>query len=330
MTDQTLELVCPAGTPAAFRAAIDAGADTVYCGFQDATNARNFPGLNFTREEMAEAVEYAHLRGRHVLIALNTYMKADDSGPWFKAVDDANAIGVDAVIMADVGLLEYAASSAPDLRRHLSVQAAASNIESINWYVDRFGVRRVVLPRVLTVPEIAAINKEIKVETEVFGFGGLCVMTEGRCSLSSYATGKSPNMQGVCSPASHVRYEEKGTSMVSKLGEFTINSFKSGEPAGYPTLCKGRFEARGKVSYLFEDPTSLNVAEVLPDLVAAGVTALKLEGRQRGKAYTSKVVSAFRYMLDEAAQGKSVDLPDLSALAEGGEQTTGAYKKGWQ
>ena len=155
-------------------------------------------------------------------------------------------------------------------------------------------------------------------------------MTEGRCSLSSYATGKSPNMQGVCSPASHVRYEEKGTSMVSKLGEFTINSFKSGEPAGYPTLCKGRFEARGKVSYLFEDPTSLNVAEVLPDLVAAGVTALKLEGRQRGKAYTSKVVSAFRYMLDEAAQGKSVDLPDLSALAEGGEQTTGAYKKGWQ
>jgi len=330
MTGQTLELVCPAGTPAALHAAVDAGADTVYCGLRDDTNARNFPGLNFSREELASAVEYAHAHGVKLLLALNTYKRAGKPEAWHRAVNDAAQIGVDALIMADIGLLDYAATHAPKIRRHLSVQAAASTPEAIRWYTDRFDVRRVVLPRVLTVPEIALLNKEINVETEVFGFGGLCVMTEGRCSLSSYATGKSPNMNGVCSPASHVRYEECGSELVSKLGDFTINSFPDTEKAGYPTLCKGRFEARGKVSYLFEDPTSLNVIPVLPDLISAGVTALKLEGRQRGRAYTSKVVSAFREAIDTASAGAVPAMPDLTEFMEGGKDTTGAYRKSWQ
>jgi len=325
-----LELVCPAGTPAALRAAINAGADAVYCGFRDETNARNFPGLNFSREELENAVVYAHKRGVKVLLALNTYMRAGTPLAWQQAVKDAAQIGVDALIMADIGLLDYAATHAPAVRRHLSVQAAASTPEAINWYADRFDIRRVVLPRVLTVPEIALLNQEIHVETEVFGFGGLCVMTEGRCSLSSYITGKSPNMNGVCSPASHVHYEEEGSKLVSKLGDFTINTFEAGESAGYPTLCKGRFKARDKVSYLFEDPASLNVTSVLPNIIRAGVTALKLEGRQRGKAYTSKVVSAFRELIDATAARRPANIPDLSSLTEGGSGTTGAYKKTWQ
>ena len=109
------------------------------------------------------------------------------------------------------------------MRLHLSVQAAAANADAINFYADAFGVKRVVLPRVLTVQEIAAINREIDVETEVFVFGGLCVMAEGRCSLSSYATGKSPNMNGACSPASHVEYREEGGALVSRLGGFAIH-----------------------------------------------------------------------------------------------------------
>lgn len=326
----TIELVCPAGTPAALRAAIDAGADSVYCGFRDETNARNFPGLNFSREEMAEAVNYAGERGKKILIALNTYMRAGEPDAWFRAVDDAASIGVHAVILADTGLLQYAAENKPDLRRHLSVQAAASNAPAINWYVDSFGVQRVVLPRILTVQEIAALTPKIDVETEVFGFGGLCPMTEGRCSLSSYATGRSPNMNGVCSPASHVRYEEKGSTLVSKLGDFTINKFAAGEPAGYPTLCKGRFQANNKTSYLFEDPTSLNVASVLPDLIKGGVTALKLEGRQRGRAYTKRVVCAFRDVIDAVAEGRPAVMADLSDITEGGAETTGAYEKAWQ
>lgn len=330
MEDRSLELVCPAGTPAALRAAIEAGADAVYCGFRDDTNARNFPGLNFSREELADAVTFAHSKGVKVLVALNTYMRAGAPEPWQAAVKDAAMIGVDALIMADIGVLDYAATYAPDVRHHLSVQAAASTPEAIQWYAETFGVERVVLPRVLTVSEIEELNREIDIETEVFGFGGLCVMTEGRCSLSSYATGLSPNMNGVCSPASHVRYEERGSKLVSKLGEFTINTFKDSENAGYPTLCKGRFEAHGKVDYLFEDPTSLNVVSVLPQLMKAGVTALKLEGRQRGRAYTQKVVSAFRQAIDTVKAGGAPEMPDLSQLTEGGKETTGAYSKSWQ
>ncbi len=216
----TPELVCPAGTPAALRSAIEAGAHSVYCGFNDETNARNFPGLNFSREEMAEAIGFAHRRGAKVLIAINTFPRAGAFGLWTQAVDDAHRFGADAVILADLGLLDYAAEHRKGLRLHLSVQAAAANADAIAVYAQDFGVKRVVLPRVLTVQEIAAINREIEVETEVFVFGGLCVMAEGRCSLSSYATGKSPNMNGACSPASHVEYREEGGQLVSRLGGF--------------------------------------------------------------------------------------------------------------
>ena len=324
-----LELVCPAGTPASLRAAIDAGADTVYLGFRDATNARNFPGLNFNRAELAEGLDYAHERGSKVLLAVNTFPKAGEPEAWHTAIDDAARLGVDAVIIADIGLADYAARKHPGLRRHLSVQAAASSAEAINFYAAEFGVKRVVLPRVLNIQEIEAINREIKVETEVFVFGGLCVMTEGRCALSSYVTGQSPNMRGVCSPASHVRYEEKGDALVSKLGDYTINSFSKAEPAGYPTLCKGRFEAMGKTSYLFEEPTSLNIAALLPDLARAGVTALKIEGRQRGKAYVAEVVRNFRRAVDALDAGDAVDTSALEELTEGGRSTSGAYKKAW-
>jgi O2-independent ubiquinone biosynthesis protein UbiU len=231
METRPMELVCPAGTPAALRAAVEAGAHSVYCGFNDETNARNFPGLNFSRAEMAEAVSFAHQRGAKVLIAINTFPRAEAPEFWHRAVDDAALLGADAVILADLGLLDYAANKHPDLRRHLSVQAAASNADAIRFYVEAFGVKRVVLPRVLSVAEIAAINREIDCETEVFVFGGLCVMAEGRCSLSSYATGKSPNMNGVCSPASHVRYVEERGHLVSRLGDFTIDRCRAGTGA---------------------------------------------------------------------------------------------------
>ncbi|MDP6883007.1 MAG: peptidase U32 family protein, partial [Rhodospirillales bacterium] len=321
-----LELVCPAGTPAALRAAVDAGADAVYLGFRDETNARNFPGLNFNRDELGQGVVHAHENGAKVLVAVNTYPEAGNPGPWHRAVDDAAALGADAVILADIGLADYARRTHPGLRRHLSVQASASNAEAIRFYHRAFGVKRVVLPRVLTVAEIARLNAEIPVETEVFVFGGLCVMAEGRCSLSSYVTGQSPNMNGVCSPASHVRYVEEGGRLVSKLGDFTVNVFADGEQAGYPTLCKGRFVADGgEPSYLFEEPTSLNAIDILPELMAAGVTALKIEGRQRSRAYVTKVVSAFRHAVDAAARGEPVPPGGLEAVTEGRRQTTGAY-----
>lgn len=325
-----LELVCPAGTLPALKTAVDAGADVVYVGFRDRTNARNFPGLNFGRDELAEGLAYAHARRRLVYLAVNTYPPAGDFAPWQAAVDDAARLGVDAVILADIGLLQYCAETHPGLRRHLSVQASAANPDAIAFYQQAFGVRRVVLPRVLSLAEIAALNAEISVETEVFAFGGMCVMAEGRCALSGYATGLSPNMHGVCSPASHVRYVDRGDQLLAQLGGFTIDAFRQGEPAGYPTLCKGRFAARGRLSHLFEDPVSLNAAAMLPELMRAGVRALKIEGRQRGRAYVQRVTAAFRRAIDTAAVGRPVDRLALADIAEGGQTTGGAYTRSWR
>ncbi len=325
-----MEIVCPAGTPAALRAAVRAGAHTVYCGFNDETNARNFPGLNFDRSEMREGVDFAHAHGARVLVAINTFPRAGDQSIWHRAIDDAELSGADAVILADAGLLDFAARAHPGLRLHLSVQAAAANADIINFYAGTFGVKRVVLPRVLSVPEIAAINAETDVETEVFVFGGLCVMAEGRCSLSSYATGLSPNMNGVCSPASHVKYHDNNGELDARLGGFTIHRAAKDEPAPYPTLCKGCFSAGGQTGHLFEDPVSLNAEQLIPQLQKAGVRALKIEGRQRSKSYVAQVVRNFRAAVDALEAGRPLPEGMLARLSEGQAMTTGAYKKTWR
>ncbi|MGB3538319.1 MAG: peptidase U32 family protein [Mesorhizobium sp.] len=331
-TSSRMELVCPAGTPSALRAAVQAGADSVYCGFRDETNARNFPGLNFSPQELAEGVRFAHAHGSKVLVAINTFARAGDTDPWRRAADTAASCGADAVIAADIAVLDHMVTQHPGTRLHLSVQAAAATPESIGFYADAFNVRRVVLPRVLTVQEIAALNRAIAVETEAFVFGGLCVMIEGRCYLSSYAAGRSPNLNGVCSPPEMVSYDEDRDGTAARLADFTIDRYAPGEPAGYPTLCKGRFKAGDKAGYLFEDPVSLNAGSMIVAFKAAGVTALKIEGRQRGKGYVTEVVRAFRKAIDAAEQGEDATEIDsiLASLTEGGRQTTGAYRKIWR
>lgn len=325
------ELVCPAGTPAAFRAAVDAGAHAVYCGFRDETNARNFPGLNFSEVELIDCVRYAHQRGAKTLVAINTFMRAGATGLWKRRVDGAIAAGADALILADIGLVAYAREAYPNQRLHLSVQAAASTAEAIILYRERFGIARVVLPRVLTIEEVARLTAAVApCETEVFVFGGMCVMAEGRCFLSSYATAKSPNMTGVCSPPSHVDYREKRGALVAAVGGVTVERFKQAEPAGYPTLCKGRFHANGALSYLFEEPVSLNAGELLARLVKVGVTGFKIEGRQRGRAYIISVVRAFRRAVDSLGAGRSINVNALCTLSEGQRGTTGAYRKAWR
>ncbi|WP_312415950.1 peptidase U32 family protein [Shinella sp.] len=325
-----MELICPAGTPAAFREAIEAGADAIYCGFRDETNARNFPGLNFSREELRQSTALARHRGVQTFVALNTFMRAGDEALWYSAADDAVTIGADALIIADFGLMAYVAERYPEQRLHVSVQASASNPDAIRFLVEAFGAKRVVLPRILTVQDIARLTRQIDCEVEVFAFGGLCVMAEGRCSLSSYATGKSPNMNGVCSPASHVRYREEGGALVSELGAYTINRFGPGEASGYPTLCKGRFDVGGMEGYAFEDPVSLDVIDEIDALKAAGVCALKIEGRQRGKAYVAEVVSSLKKALLASPTERTALVSRLRAMSEGQRTTSGAYDKRWR
>lgn len=328
------ELVCPAGTPAGLRTAVDAGADAVYCGLQNATNARNFPGLNFTPDELALGVEYAHARGAKVLLATNTFPPAGKFALWSDAVDLAARIGVDAIIIADIGVAEYAARRHPDFRLHLSVQAGASSPEAIRFYCEEFQIKRVVLPRILTVAEIADLHRQIPCEIEAFIFGNIGMMAEGRCSLTNYATGISTNMDGVCSPAACVRYEEAADGKLTTwLGPYAIDRFASGENAGYPTICKGRYLCDGKTEayYAFEEPVSLNLSALLPELMRAGVTALKIEGRQRSRAYVKAVVAAFRKAVDDIMEGRDPALANLLALTEGRRETQGAYRsKAWR
>ncbi len=325
-----LELVCPAGTPAALRAAIKSGADSVYCGYRDATNARNFPGLNFSRAEMEESIAFAHDREVKVFVAINTFPSPGAERIWHEAIDDSARFGADALILADIGLLDYASRRHPGLRRHLSVQAAAANADSIGFYARTFGVRRVVLPRVLTIQDIRAINDEIDCETEAFVFGGLCVMAEGRCSLSSYVTGESPNLNGVCSPAGHVQYREEGGFLESLLGDFIIHRVGSGSPAPYPTVCKGCFSAGKYHGHVFEDPKSLDASILIPPLADAGVTAVKVEGRQRSRAYVSAVVRGLRRCIDNHAAGLPMEHLQFYRLSEGQATTEGAYQKKWR
>jgi putative protease len=327
------DLVCPAGTPAALRAAVTAGADSVYCGFQNATNARNFPGLNFTPDELAESTAFAHQQGAKVALALNTFPPAGQVPLWQRAVDMGVEMGVDAMIVADMGVAAYIARRYPQQRMHVSVQAGAPSIEAIKYYCEKFGVRRVVLPRILTVEEIQKLKSEIPCEIEAFVFGNHGLMAEGRCSLTHYVTELSTNMDGVCSPAHRVRYVEQGDQLFTRLGDFTVDCFACGQAGGYPTLCKGRYLAphRNDPYYAFEEPISLNLAELFPALIHAGVDAFKIEGRQRSKAYIQAVVSNWRRAIDQVMAGGTPEMESLLALTEGQKQTQGAYQgKAWR
>ena len=329
-----MELVCPAGNLPSLKTAIDHGADTVYIGFGDDTNARHFAGLNFNEARAKQGADYAHARGKKLYVAINTYPQPSGWARWTGAVDRAVSIGADAVILADIGLMEYAAEKHPQLNLHLSVQGSATSYEALEFYQQNFGIKRAVLPRVLSVAQVKRIIESTSVEIEVFGFGSLCVMVEGRCILSSYVTGRSPNTYGACSPASHVEYIENDIQLETRLGGVLIDAYEKHEVAGYPTLCKGRFEALDNTYYALEEPTSLNTLEILPELESIGVKAIKIEGRQRSPAYIQTVASTWSQALRQLERGnyqsQAAWNQALSEVSEGFQTTLGAYHRSWQ
>ncbi|KPQ29218.1 MAG: putative protease [Marinobacter excellens HL-55] len=123
---------------------------------------------------------------------------------------------MDAIILADMGLLDYAANKYPETPRHLSVQGSATSHEALSFYKDNFDIRRAVLPRVLSIDQVRSVAKQSPVELEVLAFGSLCIMAEGRCYLSSYLTDESPNTRGACSPAKAVRWQETPQGLESR------------------------------------------------------------------------------------------------------------------
>lgn len=333
----SLELVAPAGNFPAFKAAVEAGADTVYVGFKDETNARHFAGLNFDDRQLAKARQLALAKRVKLYVAINTYPQADRWQRWTAAVDRAVDLGADALIMADTGLLAYAAENHPQTTLHLSVQASATNLPALQFYASQFGIKRAVLPRVLSLEQVAALCAQSPVDLEVFGFGSLCIMAEGRCVLSSYLTSQSPNNSGVCSPASYVRWEEQGQGVRnSRLNNVLIDRYGEHEAASYPTLCKGRFAVADHTYHALEQPTSLSTLAIIPQLAAMGVKAVKIEGRQRSPAYVSQVIRVWRAALDSFQQMGDQFAPQaqwltaLDSVSEGAQTSLGAYSRPWQ
>ncbi len=331
-----MELLCPAGNLPALKAAIDNGADAVYIGLKDDTNARHFAGLNFTEKKLQEAANYVHRHRRKLHIAINTFAHPDGYQRWERAVDMAAQLGADALILADIAMLDYAATRYPHVERHVSVQASATNDEAIRFYQRNFDVARVVLPRVLSMHQVRQLSRSSVVPLEVFAFGSLCIMAEGRCYLSSYLTGESPNTVGACSPAKFVRWQQTPQGMESRLNDVLIDRYEEGENAGYPTLCKGRYLVDGAKYHALEEPTSLNTLELLPELFAANIASVKIEGRQRSPAYVSQVTRVWRAAIDRCKadpQGFTTDaewMHQLGSMSEGTQTTLGAYHRKWQ
>lgn len=164
-----MELLCPAGNLPALKAAIENGADAVYIGLKDDTNARHFAGLNFTEKKLQEAVSFVHQHRRKLHIAINTFAHPDGYARWQRAVDMAAQLGADALILADLAMLEYAAERYPHIERHVSVQASATNEEAIHFYHRHFDVARVVLPRVLSIHQVKQLARVTPVP-----LGSLC------------------------------------------------------------------------------------------------------------------------------------------------------------
>lgn len=331
-----MELLCPAGSLPALKTAIDHGADAVYIGLKDDTNARHFAGLNFADKKLIEGAEYVHRHNKKLHIAINTFAHPDNFQRWQRAVDLAADIGADALIIADLAMLEYAAEHYPHIERHVSVQASATNVEAIKFYQRNFNVHRVVLPRVLSIHQVKQLSRVSPVPLEVFAFGSLCIMAEGRCYLSSYLTGESPNTFGACSPAKYVRWQETEKGLESRLNNVLIDCHKKGEHAGYPTLCKGRYFVDNTLYHPIEEPTSLNTIELLPELFAAKIASVKIEGRQRSPAYVAQVTKVWREAIDryqsqpEQFTAEPHWMDSLGAISEGKQTTLGAYHRKWQ
>lgn len=271
-----MELLAPAGGMDQLRYAVYYGADAVYLA-TDRFGLRQ-RASNFSLEELAQAVSFAHRAGVRVFVTCNALMDSDDLKAlpaYLEAIDEA---GADAVIVSDLGALRLARRHASRLAVHVSTQASCANAESaLAWY--ELGARRVVCAREMSVDEIARMRQGIPedMEIEVFVHGAMCMAVSGRCIISDYLAGRSGNKGNCTQPCRwNYRVEEE---------------YRPGE--WMPV------EEDGRGTYLF-NARDMNMLAHLEDLRDAGVDSLKIEGRNKKAFYVATVVNAYRQVLDGA------------------------------
>jgi putative protease len=266
MRPRPLELLAPAGGPEALQAAVRNGADAVYLGTRE-LNARR-GAENFDVADLADACRYAHLRGSKVYLTANVVILEDEMRDALDMIARAWEAGVDAVIVQDLGLIRCVRASLPDVRLHASTQIDAHNAASVR-VLERLGVSRVTLARELSTAEISTLVEASRVELESFVHGSLCFCHSGQCLFSSLAGGRSAN-RGQCAQPCRLPYDLLG-------------------PDGSQAEVPGR--------YLLS-PRDLCGVTQLPALAAAGLTAVKIEGRMKSAEYVATVVSVYRAAID--------------------------------
>ncbi len=286
------ELLAPAGSPESLKAAVDAGADAVYLSGKN-FGARQF-AENFSLKEMSKSVNYAHLRGLKIYVTVNTLIKDSEMLSASKYILKLYQMGVDAILVQDMGLIKLAREIVPELDLHASTQMTTHNVENLKW-LEKDGFKRAVLSRELSLDEIKLLNKSTDLELGVFLHGALCYCYSGQCLLSSFIGGRSGN-RGMCAqpcrkPYSLVWGMKDGYGRPGEISQFQL-----------------------KEDYLLSTRDLAHYAH-LDLLVNSGIRSLKIEGRMRSPEYVSVVVGTYRRALDKIAQGNwkpsSKDLENL-------------------
>ena len=278
-----LELLSPAGDMERLKMSVLYGADAVYLA-GTSFGMRSFAG-NFTPEELPVAVKYAHDHGVKVHVTVNTMPRNNEVAKLPAYLEQLDAAGVDALIVADLGAFMLAGRHAPRCERHISTQQSIANYACAQSWFD-LGAKRVVLARELNLEEIREIRKKVdpQLEIETFGHGAMCVSYSGRCLLSNYMTGRDSN-RGACAQPCRYQYalmEEK------RPGEY------------FPV-----YEDE-KGTYIMNSRDMCTI-DHLKDLMDAGIDCIKIEGRAKSAYYAAIVTGAYRHVIDDIEAGREID-----------------------
>ena len=269
-----VELLAPAGDYEALTSAVNAGCDAVYLGGKN-FGARAY-ATNFDYDDLKSAVEFCHLRDVKVYVTVNTLVANEEFEKLVNYLDFLYSIGVDAVIVQDMGVLKFLRENYPDLKVHASTQMTVHNLEGVQELAEK-GVSRVILSRELTLKEIKDIVQNSNIEIEVFVHGALCVSYSGQCFMSSILGGRSGN-RGRCAQPCRLKY-----SLVDKEGKVLEKDLHLLSMADLCTI------------------------EHIPKLIEAGITSFKIEGRMKNAEYVASVVKAYREAIDSFYEGRTFD-----------------------
>ena len=283
MTEKKIELLAPAGDMERLQMALAYGADAVYLA-GTMFGMRSFAG-NFSPEELKTAVALCHSKGVRVHVTCNTMPRNEEAARLPEWLEYLDSLGVDAVILADVGVFALAGRYAPHVERHISTQASVANYQCARAWHD-LGAKRVILARELSLDEIREIRAKTppELELEAFAHGAMCVSYSGRCLLSNYMTGRDSN-RGECAQPCRYQYalmEEK------RPGEY------------FPV-----FEEGGETYIL--NSRDMCMIDHVAELMETGLNSLKLEGRAKSAYYAAIVTGAYRHAIDAAAAGQPLD-----------------------